>query len=82
VDARLEDPDRELLATVALSGETNDDVFSLESGLRCLDSLRTLDRKSELLSLKARLQQAEREGDMKEAQRLLGEWNAKRKAQA
>lgn len=82
VDARLEESDRELLASIALAGETNDEVFSLESGLRCLDSLRILDRKAELSSLKTRLQQAERQGNFEEAQRLLGEWNAKRKALA
>jgi len=78
VDARLEENDRELLALVALSGETNEEVLSLESGQRCLDSLRALHRKAEAAALKARLKQAERTGDLQEALRLTAELDAMR----
>ncbi len=81
VNARLEEDDRELLAAIALSGDTNDDVLSLESGLRCLDSLRTLDRKAELSTLKAHLKEAERSGNLAEAMQWMEQIDALRKVQ-
>ena len=81
VDARLEEGDRDLLAAIALSGDTNDGVLSLESGLRCLDSLRTFDRKAELSILKAHLKEAERAGNLAEAMQWMEQIDAMRKLQ-
>jgi len=73
LDARLEDNDRALLASAVLADETNGEVFSLEQGEACLHTLEGSQHASERAALKARVREAERDGDMAEALRLSAE---------
>ncbi|MCC6859358.1 MAG: DNA primase [Bryobacterales bacterium] len=73
LDARLEENDRELLASAALSGETNEEILSLENGIRCLDRMRKAAYEARIASLQAQLKQAERGGNLEEAMRLAEE---------
>jgi DNA primase len=71
--ARLEDGDRELLASAVLQDETNGSAVSLSLGVECLRSLQRSSLKAEVAALKARVKAAERSGDLREALRLAEE---------
>src|SRR5579875_1525270 len=73
VNARLEESDQSLLAEVLLSEETNEEVLDLEYGRRCLESLLRSEGQLRRAELKARVKQAERAGNVREALRLAEE---------
>ena len=73
LDARLEDGDRALLASTVLADETDRDAFSLEQGEACLLTLEGSQRDTERADLKAKVKQAERNGNLAEAFRLSAE---------
>lgn len=75
VDSRLEEADRELLASAVLGDETHPDSISLEQGRACLRSLATLQWKQQQAALKIRLREAERAGDFSAALQLNEELN-------
>ena len=73
VSARLEPPDQNLLAELALAEDADRQDLSLDYGKQCVDSLRRsgeLDRKADL---KRRIKEAERAGNVSEALRLAAE---------
>jgi len=71
--ARLEDGDRELLASAVLQDETNGSAVALSLGVECVRSLERSGLKAEVSALKARVKAAERSGDLREALRLAEE---------
>jgi DNA primase len=76
--ARLEESDRELLASAVLQDEmpqdeTNSFAVSLELGEQCLHSLEHSGFKARVATLKARVKEAERSGNLNEALRLAEE---------
>jgi len=68
--ARLEENDQELLASAVLIDETNESAISLQLGAECLRSLERSGLKTQVAALKARVKEAERAGDLREAMRL------------
>jgi DNA primase len=73
VNARLEESDRQLLAQILLSEETEGQELTVEHGRRCLESLRRSEEQHRRAELKAQVKQAERSGDVREALRLAQE---------
>ncbi|MES1262561.1 MAG: DNA primase [Acidobacteriota bacterium] len=73
VHERLAPPDQERLAAIVL--DPGAAATGLENGLACLNTLRREQRDSRLRELKARIRQAEREGRMQDALRLMSELN-------
>jgi DNA primase len=71
--ARLEEGDRELLASAVLHDETDGSVISLSLGEECLRSLQRSSQKTQVAALKARVKEAERSGNLHEALRLAEE---------
>ena len=71
--ARLEEGDRELLASAVLQDETNGSAISLSLGVECLRSLQRSSLKTRVAALKARVKDAERSGNLHEALRLAEE---------
>ncbi|HWB96222.1 MAG TPA: DNA primase [Bryobacteraceae bacterium] len=70
VNARLEEADRNLLASAVLSDETDEEFASLEQGEACLRSLQISSQKAMVAELKSQVKAAEREGNLAEAMRL------------
>jgi len=68
--ARLEENDRELLASAVLADETDGSPASLSLGVECLRSLQRSGLKAQVAALKSRVKEAERSGNMQEALRL------------
>lgn len=73
LEARLEENDRGLLASIVLADETNAADLSLEQGEACLQSLARTEREFQKAALRARVKEAERAGDLSEAMRLIEE---------
>jgi DNA primase len=73
VNARLEESDRQLLAQILLSEETEGQELTAEYGRRCLESLHRSEEQLRRAELKAQVKQAERSGDVIEALRLAEE---------
>ncbi len=71
--ARLEQPDQNLLAGLALSEDAEASEVSLEFGEQCLASLLRSEERERLGRLKARIRDAERSGNIEEALRLAGD---------
>jgi DNA primase len=71
--ARLEEGDRELLASAVLQDETDGSAVSLSLGEQCVRSLQRSSLKTEVTALKARVKEAERSGNLQEALRLATE---------
>jgi DNA primase len=71
--ARLEEGDQEILAFAVLQNETNSSADSLEVGRECLRSLERSGLRTQVAALKARVKDAERSGDLREALRLAEE---------
>jgi DNA primase len=78
--ARLEDSDQELLASAVLRDETDGAAVSLSLGVQCLLSLQRSSLKTQVAALKARVREAERSGDLREALRLAEELHNLEKA--
>jgi DNA primase len=79
--ARLEEADRELLASAVLRDETNGSAVTLSLGVECLRSLQRSSLKTQVAALKARVKEAERSGNLREAMRLAEELHDVEKAQ-
>lgn len=73
VEARLQDSDRELLASLVLTDELAEEDHSLEQALACLEKLRAAEREAERARLRALVKRAEQAGDLTEALRLTEE---------
>jgi DNA primase len=73
LDSRLEENDRILLASAVLTDESDSQTLSLEQGEACLRSLEGSQHQTERLALKARVKEAERDGNLGEALRLSAE---------
>jgi DNA primase len=73
LDARLEDSDRALLASAVLADETDSEVFSLEQGEACLQTMESSHHDTERAAIKAQVRAAERDGNFAEALRLSAE---------
>ena len=78
--ARLEEADRELLASAVLRDETNGSAVTLSLGVECLRSLQRSSLKTQVAALKARVKEAERSGNLREAMRLAEELHDLEKA--
>jgi DNA primase len=78
--ARLEENDRELLASAVLRDETDGSAVSLSLGEECLRSLQRSSLKTQVAALKARVKEAERSGNLREALRLAEELHDLEKA--
>jgi len=73
LDSRLEENDRILLASAVLADESDSETLSLEQGEACLRTLEGSQHQTERLALKARVKEAERDGNLGEALRLSAE---------
>jgi DNA primase len=73
VDARLEEADRNLLAEMLMAEEDEEREIAPEYGEACLESLRRSGAQRCRASLKSRIKEAERGGNMTEALRLAEE---------
>ena len=69
--ARLEEGDQNLLASAVLQDETNEAAISLSQGVVCLHRLERSGAQAQVTELKARVKEAERAGDQREALRLM-----------
>ena len=76
LEARLEDADKNLLATAVLADQIDEQENSLEQALACLSTLEAKEHEARLSDVKARVKAAERAGDIKEALRLNKELNS------
>jgi DNA primase len=73
VMARLDAPDQNLLAELALSEDAGSMEISIEYGRQCLEELRRSGGAARLAQLKGLVREAERAGNFAEALRLTGE---------
>ena len=73
LDSRLEENDRILLASAVLADESDSETLSIEQGEACLLTLEGSQHQTERLALKARVKEAERDGNLGEALRLSAE---------
>ncbi|MCW5976995.1 MAG: DNA primase [Bryobacteraceae bacterium] len=73
LEARLEGPERDLLASCALADQMNERDVSLAQAVACLNTLEARERETQLSELRARARAAEREGNEEEALRLTEE---------
>jgi DNA primase len=80
LEARLGDADRELLASVVFADKPDDEEYSLERALACLEALERSEREADRAALKARIKQAERAGMLEEALRITEELGRLEKA--
>jgi DNA primase len=81
LDARLEEPDRSMLASIVLAGETKEEDLSLELGVACLEKLRRQTLDGRILEIKGSIKDAERAGNSSEALRLYQELHRFEKSQ-
>ena len=73
LEARLEENDRQLLASVVLTDELSEEEHIPEQACACLESLEAAEQQARRAKLRALVKQAERAGDLAEAMRLAGE---------
>jgi DNA primase len=73
LEARLADPDKELLAAVIFADKPDDEEYSLEQAVECLHRLEQDTRDAQRAAIKARIGDAERAGNMVEALRIAEE---------
>jgi DNA primase len=71
LEGRLNDADRNLLANVVFADELIEEDKAIELAVACLETLKAQDPKAELADLRARIQAAERSGNLEEAMRLM-----------
>jgi DNA primase len=67
LEGRLEDNDKELLASLVFADEGNEEKDSLEQAQDCLRRIENDDRESQRAALRARVREAERAGNLAEA---------------
>ena len=75
LEARLEDPNKALLASAVLADQMGEQEASLEQTLACVQTLDIKEREAHRSELRARARAAERAGDLKEALRVMDELN-------
>ncbi|MDP3000068.1 MAG: DNA primase [Bryobacterales bacterium] len=75
IDARLEEPDRQLLLTAVLADEMTEGADFREQAEACLKKLEASEREGRRTEVRARLKEAERAGNFAEALRLAEELN-------
>src|SRR6185312_5854064 len=73
VAARLEDNDRRILAELLFADDPAAEEFGVEWGRKCIERLRDADWRERYIQLKAQINQAEREGRLADAMRLMEE---------
>ena len=73
VHARLEEGQRELLETAAMTGGAEEESYTVEQGEECLRVLERGDIQARAAALKARIRECERSGDAAAAMRLFEE---------
>ena len=73
LEARLDEQDKRLLSSMVLADETREEDCTLEQAAACLRRLREEGRATEKASLRRRVREAERAGDLSEAMRLAGD---------
>jgi DNA primase len=73
LEGRLSDADRNLLANVVFADQFIEEDKAIELAVACLETLKAQDPKAELADLRARIQAAERSGNLEEAMRLMEE---------
>jgi DNA primase len=73
LEARLSDPDKELLASLVFADKPDDEEYSLEKAVECLRRLEQDARDAQRAALKARIKDAERAGMLEEALRIAEE---------
>jgi DNA primase len=73
VSGRLEENDRRVLAEIAFAEDPAAEEFGIEWGLKCLARLAATAQRQRGTQLKARINEAERAGNLEEAMRLMGE---------
>jgi len=61
---RLEDPDRKMLSACLLSQNANEHGVTLEAARACLSAWKRRDAEQRVAQLKARIREAERNGDL------------------
>jgi replicative DNA helicase len=71
--ARLETADQTLLSAAILADESNGATPTIEQGLACVQQLERVNQEARRASLKAKVKEAERAGDLAEAIRLAEE---------
>ena len=67
LEARLEEPERNLLASMAFADQMEQEPDTLQQAQACVQSLERRDREARLAELRARVKAAEREGRIQEA---------------
>ena len=75
LEARLGEPDRALLSSVAFADEIGEENYTLEQAVACLKRLEVESRESQRSLLRRRVEEAERAGNLTEALRLNQELN-------
>jgi len=80
LEGRLSDADRDLLSAVLFADDTLEEEKAAEQALACLRSLKSQDPRSEAAALRARIKDAERQGDFAEAMRLAEELDQRSRA--
>jgi len=73
LDARLEEADRSRLASIALAGDQQEEDYSIQLGVACLEKLKRQTVEAQISALKASIKEAERAGKSTEALRLYEE---------
>lgn len=73
IGGRLEENDRRMLAEIAFAEDPAAEEFGFDWGRKCLDRLCATAQRQRAAELKARINEAERGGNLQEAMRLMGE---------
>jgi DNA primase len=73
LEARLDDADKTLLAALIFADQMEESDASLDQAIECLRALQHGNRRAQRAELKRRIQQAERDGNLEEAIRLMEE---------
>lgn len=73
LEGRLGDADRNLLSNVVFADELIEEDQAIDLAVACLETLKAEDPKAQLADLRARIQAAERSGNLEEAMRLMEE---------
>ncbi|MGI8741677.1 MAG: DNA primase [Bryobacteraceae bacterium] len=75
LEGRLNDSDRDLLTKLVFADELGEEAGAFEQAMECLRTLESQNRQLQRTNLRDRIRTAERNGDMREALRLMEELN-------
>ncbi len=73
LEARLDEPDQQLLAAIVFADKEEQEDYSLEHAMACVRALEEADCESRRAALKVRIKEAERAGMLEEALRIAEE---------